>query len=187
MTIATMGRRMKKFATDYFPFESPVDFVPFTFAAWLRLRRAAAGDGGRDLTSRPGLLKTLDDHALARLDPRRHDEILAHALGRGDGPLDDGVVPSHHKHALQSLDFHNRALGNEDGVGPFLHCHQRAAELAGAYQHVGVGEFGDERKGAGRQIDGAVGDDEPPFVREHGPIGQDQLDRGVGSRLALLA
>jgi hypothetical protein len=30
MTIATMGRRMKKFATDYFPFESPVDFVPFT-------------------------------------------------------------------------------------------------------------------------------------------------------------
>src|SRR5215204_1160195 len=69
MTMATMGRPMKKFATRQLPSIAPG-------------RRAGRG---LHQTSGLDLLHPLDDDALPGFDPFEHDEVAARLVADGDG------------------------------------------------------------------------------------------------------
>src|SRR5687767_14201169 len=77
ITIATMGRRMKKFAT--------------TSAPRVRLGHRRGGRRrrlrfGLHLHPGPDLLDAVDDHSLSGLHPRRHDVEVIGRIAQRDGP-----------------------------------------------------------------------------------------------------
>src|SRR5262249_45880381 len=118
MTIATIGRRMKKCAMGL---SSPS-------GAWRGRPRAAPagprpwrrGRSGLALHARPPLLDALHDDPLAGLEPARHDDEVPDTLVQGHGPQGDLIVRPHHEDRLRSLNLLDSLLRHEDRVRPFL-------------------------------------------------------------------
>src|SRR3990172_3361475 len=107
MTIATIGRRMKKFAMSSYPSGA--------------LRLGSRGRAGRrspafldrhhlglDLHAWPDLLEALDHDALAGLQARVDHPEVPDALRRRHHAHLDGVVAAHHRDVVDPLQFPHR-------------------------------------------------------------------------------
>src|SRR5512139_3304137 len=109
MTIATIGRRMKKLAIGYL---SP------GYGGRLRItrlfRRCALGfrsgwadvgcESGVDLGARPGLLDAVHDHPFPRLEALPDDQHLPDGFAGLDRPQGHHVVGTDDEHALHALE-----------------------------------------------------------------------------------
>src|SRR4029079_365248 len=114
MTMATMGRRMKKLAMALRP-------------GGRRGRRRGVLDAhhlGLDLHAGASLLQTLDDDAIARGQPLVDDPQGADPLAGVHGAHLDGAVLLHHGDVVVALQLLDGALRDEHGV--LLDFHGRA-------------------------------------------------------------
>ena len=123
MTIATMGRRMKKFAMAYF---SPAALALLSAGGALAgaLRHACRRRRcffelhrlGADLHARLHFLQPFDDDLFARLQSRIDDPEIADPFAGFDHALLHRTVRLYDHDAVEPLNLLHRELGNQQGV-----------------------------------------------------------------------
>src|SRR6266545_7076619 len=150
MTIATIGRPMKKRATSVAP---------------PRARGRGRGRGGLERLRRhrlavTDLLHTVDDHRLVRLEAALRDPQRIDLLAHHDRTDRDLGVRADHGDLEVALQLGDRALRDEQR--PELHPRDRAhaAELAWTQDMLRVGEGGEDPDRPGRPVDLAIGQNE---------------------------
>ena len=159
MTMATMGRRMKKLRHGYFT--AGLD------RRWGRGRRARCRRSvaftvtpsrtfcrPSTTTRSPGCEAALDH-------PQRPDAVA----GR-HRPHRRSCRPRHDRDAEGGLQLRDRALRHEDRVLLHLDGGAHPRVLARTDEPLGIRERGLEQQRAGRRVDEAVGEDDAPEVRD---------------------
>src|SRR5215475_9793205 len=169
MTMATIGRRMKKLDTGL-PSGLPLAggrgrrrLLARSGRRRARRRVAARPQRGLHLHAGPYLLHALDDDALSWLEPLGHDVEVADPLVEGHGPESHLVLGVHDKDDLVALLLLHGQRGHENGVAPLVHSAAHAGELAGPQDHRRIRELGLDGDRARLLVEGPAQEDEAPL------------------------
>ena len=131
-----------------FAMRGSLTYCFFVVGGWRLLRRLqlGAGLGGHDLDAGTHHLQTLDDHLVARRQPRADQPLVAHAaVGLQGAQFDLVLGVDHHRRRLAALVARHAALRHQQALAG------HAVDQAGAHEHarqqpaVGIGKHRPQR------------------------------------------
>ena len=175
ITIATIGRRMKKEPMAHFP----------PAGAGLAAGAGAASCFGTMVMPSRSRWKPSTHHALAALQALLDDPLAADLLAGGHLPGLDLVARAHHHDRVGALELLHRALRHEDGALHHLRLGLHLAVEPGAERLLRIREGQVDAKRAGLGIDRAIDEEDLARVGVQRAVGEDQPGRLLrGARLA---
>src|SRR5580704_9268165 len=138
---------------------------------------------GHDLTTRFGELNSLDDHAIARTEPRGDQPLVAdRAVCLQHAQLHHIVRTDDERGRLALLVVTDSLLGREHGPLAHAFLDTFAHEHTGQQESFGIGHEGAQSHRTGRQVDRDLGELERAWVRIVAAVFQLQTDLRLSGR-----
>src|SRR5215470_3403222 len=131
--------------------------------------------GGVHYDAVSGLLNSLDDHPLARLEPFFNNPHGSSLLSNLYRPETDFVAVSHDGHLIHALELADRLLRHQHGAGPDVAHKTDTAKLPGTKYVVWIGKQARQPNRSRLNVNLAISSIEFALSRVGRSIGQDQF------------